>query len=383
MNIPINFRINQFSNIQSDIFENAINNVHGQILKETISICHQCHYHIPAYTYVLNNQLWLVKHCKTHGISHHMIERDYDFYSKLVYITKEDTKQDLQIITEVTDRCNIDCPHCYHIPDNKIVDTPIPELIEKFRSWNLDMERAIFVLAGAEPTLRKDFPELVKTLKETWPSRVVVLTNGIRYHDRDLVQASIDAGLDSVCVGLNHPSYINNPTIRKKQIDGINNCFEMGLTVETISYTMSSVSELHDILEEIMSSNWPARFFRIRYGSDIGRYPEQERLYLSDTYKLVKQWCADHGKEFNDLPGDNNLYHTMVAVDGKVIRLIQWCDETDINMEELDCGPYADFSSDGITNFLHSVIRRDVEKNQKIMLPDTVPEKYKFKQSSM
>ncbi len=382
MNIPINFRINQFSNIQSDIFENAVNDVHGQILKETISICHQCHYHIPAYTYVLNNQLWLVKHCKTHGISHHMIERDYDFYSKLVYITKEDTKQDLQIITEVTDRCNIDCPHCYHIPDNKIVDTPIPELIEKFRSWNLDMERAIFVLAGAEPTLRKDFPELVKTLKETWPSRVVVLTNGIRYHDRDLVQASIDAGLDSVCVGLNHPSYINNPTIRKKQIDGINNCFEMGLTVETISYTMSSVSELHDILEEIMSSNWPARFFRIRYGSDIGRYPEQERLYLSDTYKLVKQWCADHGKEFNDLPGDNNLYHTMVAVDGKVIRLIQWCDETDINMEELDCGPYADFSSDGITNFLHSVIRRDVEKNQKITLPDTVPEKYKFKQSS-
>lgn len=374
------FRINQFSNVDKTVFENSV--PEGKLLEETVSICHQCHYHIPAYTYVLNNQLWLVKHCKTHGISHHMIERDYDFYSKLEYITKEDTKQDLQIITEVTDRCNIDCPHCYHIPDNKIVDTPIPELIEKFRSWNLDMERAIFVLAGAEPTLRKDFAELVRTLKDTWPSRVVVLTNGIRYHDKDLVQASIDAGLDSACVGLNHPSYINNATVRQKQIAGINNCFELGLAVETISYTMSSVSELHDILEEITSSHWPARFFRIRYGSDIGRYPDQERLYLSDTYKLVKAWCKDHGKEFSDLPGDNNLYHTMVAVDGIVIRLIQWCDETDITMEELNCGPYADFSSDGITNFLHSVIRRDVEKNQHIMLPDIVPEKYKFKQSS-
>jgi MoaA/NifB/PqqE/SkfB family radical SAM enzyme len=307
-----------------------------------------------------------------------MIERDYNFFTNLVYTGDVLAKMDLQIITEVTDRCNIDCPHCYHMPDNDTKDTPIEKLIEKYKSWSV-YGNFNLVLAGAEPTTRKDFPELVSAIKANLPeSKVIVLTNGIRFSDKELLQQSVDAGLDSICVGLNHPSYINNPTIRKKQVLGINQAFELGIPVETISYTMSSVQELHDILEEILSMQWLTLFFRVRYGSDIGRYPNQERLYLSDIYKLVKEWCLINNKEFKDLPGDNNLYHTMVSVDGKIIRLIQWCDETDINMEELKCGPYADFSSDGITNFLHSVIRRDVEKNQGIVLPDAVPINYRF-----
>jgi hypothetical protein len=69
----------------------------------------------------------------------------------------------------------------------------------------------------------------------------------------------------------------------------------------------------------------------------------------------------------------------MVSVGGKSIRIIQWCDETDISMEELRTGPYCDFVSDGLTNFLHQVIRRDVSKNQGIVLPDLPPERYLMK----
>jgi organic radical activating enzyme len=375
----LRFRINQFSKVEMNDFNYEIEKVNGVPILQTASICHHCHYHVPAYTYHTNNQLWLVKCCKTHGMSHHMIERDYNFYKGLVSTADPlDGRMDFQIITEVTDRCNIDCPHCYHIPDNDQQDTPINLLIEKYKSWT-SYGNFILVLAGAEPTTRKDFPKLVEEIKANLPgTKVVVLTNGIRFSNKELLQESFNAGLDSICVGLNHPSYINNATVRTKQLLGIKYAFELGIPIETISYTMSSVQELHDILEEILRMDWPARFFRIRYGSDIGRYPDQTRLYLSDTYKLVREWCLQNNKEFKDLPGDNNLYHTMVSVDGKVIRLIQWCDETDINMEELRCGPYADFSSDGITNFLHSVIRRDIEKNQKILLPDTVPAIYKF-----
>jgi len=45
-------------------------------------------------------------------------------------------------------------------------------------------------------------------------------------------------------------------------------------------------------------------------------------------------------------------------------------------MEELRSGPFCDFVPDGITNFLHQVIRRDVLKNQKIALPDAPPIRY-------
>ena len=99
-------------------------------------------------------------------------------------------------------------------------------------------------------------------------------------------------------------------------------------------------------------------------------------IISAETGKLIKQWCEANGKHFEDMLGDNNLYHTMVKVEGKPIRVIQWCDETDIHMEELRTGPYCDFVSDGITNFLHQVIRRDVSKNQHIVLPDSPMSRY-------
>jgi hypothetical protein len=139
---------------------------------------------------------------------------------------------------------------------------------------------------------------------------------------------------------------------------------------------MAGIEELHFILDEICSKPWTPVHFRIRYGSDIGRFPNQERMYVSDTYKAIKAWCEHQGVLFEDMPGDNNLYHTMIKINDKPVRVIQWCDETDINMEELRTGPYCDFVSDGITNFLHQVIRRDVKNNQKIILPDTPPARY-------
>ena len=118
--------------------------------------------------------------------------------------------------------------------------------------------------------------------------------------------------------------------------------------------------------------------FRIRYGSDIGRYPDQDRMYVSDIYKITEDWCARKNKTFELANWDDNIYHVMVKIDGQLFRLIQWCDETDIHMEELRSGPYCDFTSDGLTNFLHQVIRRDIEKNKKLPLPDAPPERYQI-----
>ena len=68
----------------------------------------------------------------------------------------------------------------------------------------------------------------------------------------------------------------------------------------------------------------------------------------------------------------------MVFVEDKEIRVIQWCDITDIDMEELRSGPWCDFVSDGITNFLHQIIRRDIEKNKHLTLPDVPPKRYQY-----
>jgi hypothetical protein len=234
-------------------------------------------------------------------------------------------------------------------------------------------------MSGAEATLHKDFVELISQLSLTFPeSDIFVLTNGIRFADLDYFSECKQAGLDGTMFGLNHHSYLDNPVIRKKQLQGITNAHTLGMQMNYIGYTMSSLSELTDILDETTSSGWTPNMYRVRYGSDIGRYPNQERMYVSDIFNIVKQWCKDNNKRFEILDFDNNIYHVMVSIDDVPYRLIQWCDETDIHMEQLRTGPYCNFVPDGVTNFLHQVIRRDIWKNKGIALPDVPPVRYQI-----
>ena len=93
----------------------------------------------------------------------------------------------------------------------------------------------------------------------------------------------------------------------------------------------------------------------------------------------MEQWCKDNNKSFERIvEADNNIYHVMAKIDGKDIRIIQWCDETDIDMEELRSGPWCDFVPGGITNFLHQIIRRDAWKNKGNTLPDSPIERHMF-----
>jgi len=368
----ITTKFNQFGQTNCN---RALANVKGELVGPTVSLCQHCHQHIPAYNYHANNEYWMSKSCTLHGATNHMIERDYNFISNVVHDDEWQNKN--CVMFEVTDRCNIDCPHCYHMPDNKSLDVPIDTIVSRIKQWHRPGMN--LMLAGAEPSLHRELIPLIETLKHEFECNYIfMLTNGIRFSDKEFLQQCQQAGLQILNIGLNHPSYINNPTIRKKQIQAINNANELGVTVDYIGYTMSSISELEDILEETTSNNWKVSMFRIRYGSDIGRYPDQERMYVSDIFKLTQAWCQRNGKSFEIVNADNNIYHVMVKIENNFYRLIQWCDETDIDMEELRTGPFSDFVHDGITNFLHQIIRRDVLKNRGLSLPDTPPLRYQL-----
>ena len=242
-------RVNQFIDSHCNAL---LTNVRGNYIEPTVSFCHHCHQHIPAYVYENNNQYWLTKSCRLHGKSNHMIERDYGFFSSLVY---NKNKSPNGVLFEVSDRCNIDCPHCYHMPDNKIEDKPINDLISDLKKWYI--EGTSLAMSGAEATLHKNFVTLVKQLNLTFPtSDVFLLTNGIQFADLDYFTECKEAGLDGTMFGLNHPSYLNNPKIRQKQLKGITNAHKLGMQMNYIVYTMSSLSELTDILIETTNSRW-------------------------------------------------------------------------------------------------------------------------------
>lgn len=151
-----------------------------------------------------------------------------------------------------------------------------------------------------------------------------------------------------------------------------------------IGYTLVSLDELDFVLNEIIDSGWAPSHFRIRCGSEIGRNATTDQIFVSDLYKAIEQWAIRKGKSFyREYNADNNIYHVIVNLDGRLIRVIQWCDETNIDMEELRTGPWCDFVPDGITNFLHQVIRRDTWKNNGIALPDSPPLRYQFGNQNM
>jgi organic radical activating enzyme len=354
----------------------------GTQLDPTVSLCHQCHRHIPAWRYHKDNQVFIAKACPIHGVSHHMIESDYEFYANLYY-TQDNPEFNFNggVLIEGSDRCNLECPHCYHLPENDTRDPSIEELLDQIRAMPVGEDGVHrIILAGAESTLRKDFPELVTAIRNLHPTLdVSVMTNGIRYNDTEFAHKCVEAGLAGVNIGLNHPSYIDHETVRRKQVSAIENMHRENVKIGYISYTMVDFNELDYILTEITSNPWTPKNFRIRNGAEIGRNASTEQPFVSNLYKRTEQWCKEHSKSFERVvEADNNIYHVMVKIESKIVRLISWCDETNIDMEELRSGPWCNFVPDGITNFLHQIIRRDVFKNKSIALPDTPPQRYMF-----
>ena len=104
----------------------------------------------------------------------------------------------------ITDRCNLSCDYCY-VVDNK---SPNPET-DEVKSWIAHADNlgsAIVAFMGGEPTLRKDFPEIVASANEK-SMITYATTNGIllTYQKlEDLARAGLDVlelsldGYDSV-----------------------------------------------------------------------------------------------------------------------------------------------------------------------------------------
>lgn len=349
----------------------------------TVSLCTECHMHVPAYKYEHDNKVLMIKSCVTHGLMHAIVEVDAEFYYKLDYKHDNEFNSTGVVLVEVTDRCQLDCPHCYHLPENSSTDKPRSELISTFRKhipFGPNHADAI-LLAGAEASLRSDFAELCSDIKSEYNNiGIGLLTNGVRLNDNDWLRNAINHGLDSVSVGLNHPSYHNHIIIRQKQERGINNAIDAGCRLGIIAYTTVDLRELDYILNEIINSSWNPSTFRIRVGAEIGRNSTLEPVKVSTMYHAVKAWCDKNDKSFEYInESDNNIYHVNVLIEGKRVRLIHWCDETNIDMENLRHGLSAFFvQQDGLTNFLHQIIRRDTAVNKGIPLLDSPPDRYKF-----
>lgn len=97
------------------------------------------------------------------------------------------------LFADVTHRCNMECPNCY-IPNRDIPDMNAEWLYQVIERLP---RRARIRLVGAEPTLRKDLPQIIRRVRELGHTPVV-LSNGLSLAKRDYVRKLKQAGLRTV-----------------------------------------------------------------------------------------------------------------------------------------------------------------------------------------
>ena len=133
-----------------------------------------------------------------------LVEPDADFYINYKY-----KRQALEsYFLEITNHCNLACPHCYQEPDNKSADPSIDYLLSLIDSWPDDGYPV--ALVGAEPTTRKDLPDLIRAINNMNRKhrKVMILTNGVYLSNYEYAQkfeecspSRFEIHIESACIG--------------------------------------------------------------------------------------------------------------------------------------------------------------------------------------
>jgi len=345
---------------------------------ETLSLCTHCYKHIPAKIFVENNAVWIRKTCPDHGTETFLVEKDADFYLNYNYPKRDLQKFYNAVCLDITNRCNLACPHCYQLPDNYSSDPSIEQILDQV---NVMPRQHAVVLMGAEPTVRDDLPELIQRINFISNRHIIILTNGVRLSKIDYISQFDKFDNVYFTFGLNHPDY-QGPKVREKQIAGLENCLIHGLPIKNISYTLESFDQLEYCLQEIQQFNSDKGYcdmYRIRVGTDIGRCPDHEKMFMSELVSRSEQISNNMGWSFVPRPDKGIRAHYPVEINGVMVKLIQWPDLRTIDLNETQTESWADMLPGYPTSpLVHQVLLRDRLVNKAMPLLDIVPEKYRM-----
>jgi hypothetical protein len=260
-------------------------------------------------------------------------------------------------------------------------DPSIEEILDIINAWEDD--GYAIALMGAEPTTRKDLPDLCRAIQSLpgKPRSIMILTNGVYLSDFDYVKQFAEMTNVFWTIGLNHPDYQGH-TVRKKQMEGIANCMTLGMAIKNVSYTLETIDQLEYCLEEVQEfgKTLSPQNYRIRVGTDIGRHPGEEKIYLSELVDRVIAICDRKGWEYKYDPSYGIRVHYPLRINGILLKIIQWPDVRTLDLEEDQTESWADMlPGKPVSPLVHQVILRDGAVNKGLPLYDTIPEKYQRK----
>ena len=200
----------------------------------------------------------------------------------------------VEVVADVTHRCNMSCKNCY-IPNRNIPDMDIDRLIDCVSRFP---KRTMIRIIGAEPTMRKDLPEIITRVKQAG-HKVCVLTNGLRLAKIHYCQQLKDAGLRHIYISMNGVDNddwyetIDELRCAQKKTQALLNSKKMNFVIDIGCILVKGVNDdapkrMYEFLNENNIKNCVIRFKNV---GQIGRHMEGIENH---TMESLKQSVAKH-----------------------------------------------------------------------------------------
>jgi len=213
------------------------------------------------------------------------------------------------IIADITHKCNMSCSNCY-IPNRAIPD------MDKFKLFDL-LKKLPFKceirLIGAEPTMRKDLPEIISKVKEL-NHRPVIVTNGLKLSNLEYVKTLKKAGLFVVNISLNGGN--SNKIYQKTdggafaniKIKALQNLARTGFFINTNTILIRGINESVplDIYNQLKSLKVKRAVMRFRNVGQLGRYAISKKGNYS-FQELISLVARDFKLSENEIIKHNQI----------------------------------------------------------------------------
>jgi MoaA/NifB/PqqE/SkfB family radical SAM enzyme len=283
---------------------------------ETVSTCHQCGRDSQGIFWESPEGMYLEVICPVHGTTSERVEKDagffrkgyeYDGYAPVRYL-----------ILPVTYRCNLACRYCYAHSNYRHplpADRTIPRLVEIVRALDCPTVN----LAGGEPTVREDLPELLQALKRRASVKALcVVTNGQKPADARYLGALRESGMDFLFLPLYIPGYAPDGPVLANVVRSLDNAYRLKVPV-WIQAAIEAIPQIPPVLALVEKYRKVIFNITIRSVRPYGRTEPEEMVHVSDIIRFL-------GKE-SDYRFGNHPFNRHVVLYGRPAKISYWVND--------------------------------------------------------
>ncbi len=295
----------------------------SKIYRKTESMCPSCLKDLPATLESRESGVYLCKECPDCGRFEVRLSKHAWYYEELdryFFSVMDGDFPQRDYLIRLTERCNLNCPICLaSANDNDEDDLKMEELLK----FSANKKKVKIDLISAEPTLRKDLPEMIKKLKEQ--GHIVALhTNGIRLKDREYVKTLVEAGMDEVHLQMDGFEEKTHITLRGEpltdiKMQALKNLEEFNFATDLVMVIMPGLNE-HEVpamMKYAKEHSFVRELFFLGFRSlGKARDAQHDKCYLpDDTIDIVEN--ATNGEiDRKSVMRFQKLYFAMLSLMG-------------------------------------------------------------------